>query len=271
MIHATSGPHVGVARPSRRIPNGVVITHDEDLDVGVRSRSTPGLEEARPRLGHENPHGVQRIVRPVSRGPGGDPIEFGFYLPQVGFSWEQIRERALVAEEVGFGSVWFMDHLYPPELPDVRVVRGVDRGDGRGDGDDAPSGRAPRALEHVAPPRVAREDGDDARRDLRRPPRPRHRQRLVPARARPRRYPVGLDPRPLRAARGGARDRDRDVHGHADVVRGAPLPRRRPPERATAGAATAPADPRRRRRRAPHAAAGRALRRRLELPDVRAG
>jgi alkanesulfonate monooxygenase SsuD/methylene tetrahydromethanopterin reductase-like flavin-dependent oxidoreductase (luciferase family) len=62
---------------------------------------------------------VQRIVRPVSRGPGGDPIEFGLYVPQVGFSWEQIRERALVAEAVGFSSVWFMDHLYPPELPDV--------------------------------------------------------------------------------------------------------------------------------------------------------
>ena len=46
-------------------------------------------------------------------------IEFGLYVPQVGFTWEQIRERALLAEELGFTSVWFMDHLYPPELPDV--------------------------------------------------------------------------------------------------------------------------------------------------------
>ena len=45
--------------------------------------------------------------------------EFGIYLPQVGFSYDELRERALLCEQLGIGSLWLMDHLYPPELPDV--------------------------------------------------------------------------------------------------------------------------------------------------------
>lgn len=44
---------------------------------------------------------------------------FGIYLPQVGFGFAEIVERALLCEELGFDSLWLMDHLYPPELPDV--------------------------------------------------------------------------------------------------------------------------------------------------------
>lgn len=47
------------------------------------------------------------------------PIEFGLYVPQLGFEWRDVLERAQLAEELGFTSVWLMDHLYPPELPDV--------------------------------------------------------------------------------------------------------------------------------------------------------
>jgi alkanesulfonate monooxygenase SsuD/methylene tetrahydromethanopterin reductase-like flavin-dependent oxidoreductase (luciferase family) len=46
-------------------------------------------------------------------------VEVGIYLPQVGFSWDEILDRALLCEELGFHSVWFMDHLYPPEMPRV--------------------------------------------------------------------------------------------------------------------------------------------------------
>jgi alkanesulfonate monooxygenase SsuD/methylene tetrahydromethanopterin reductase-like flavin-dependent oxidoreductase (luciferase family) len=46
-------------------------------------------------------------------------IDFGIYVPQVGFGYAEIRDRALLAEELGFHSVWFMDHVYPPELPNV--------------------------------------------------------------------------------------------------------------------------------------------------------
>lgn len=54
-------------------------------------------------------------VPPVSA----HPVEFGIYLPQVGFSYDELRDRALLCEELGIGSLWLMDHLYPPELPDV--------------------------------------------------------------------------------------------------------------------------------------------------------
>lgn len=47
------------------------------------------------------------------------PVRFGIYLPQVGFSGDELLERALLCEQLGIGSLWLMDHLYPPELPDV--------------------------------------------------------------------------------------------------------------------------------------------------------
>lgn len=47
------------------------------------------------------------------------PVEFGIYLPQVGFDWEEICARVAALEDLGFHSVWFMDHLYPPEMPRV--------------------------------------------------------------------------------------------------------------------------------------------------------
>jgi len=45
--------------------------------------------------------------------------KFGIYLPQVGFAFTEILERALLCEELGFDALWLMDHLYPPDLPDV--------------------------------------------------------------------------------------------------------------------------------------------------------
>ena len=38
----------------------------------------------------------------------------GLYLPQIRMDFDTIERRARTAEEVGFGSVWFMDHLAPP-------------------------------------------------------------------------------------------------------------------------------------------------------------
>lgn len=43
----------------------------------------------------------------------------GVYLPQVGFTWQQLRERVVACDRLGIDSVWFMDHLYPPGLPTV--------------------------------------------------------------------------------------------------------------------------------------------------------
>lgn len=44
-------------------------------------------------------------------------IEFGLYVPQIGFAYDEIRARAELCEELGFHSLWFFDHLYGPELP----------------------------------------------------------------------------------------------------------------------------------------------------------
>jgi alkanesulfonate monooxygenase SsuD/methylene tetrahydromethanopterin reductase-like flavin-dependent oxidoreductase (luciferase family) len=49
----------------------------------------------------------------------GAAVEFGIYLPQVGFSWSELCDRVSVLEDLDFHSVWFMDHLYPPEMPHV--------------------------------------------------------------------------------------------------------------------------------------------------------
>ena len=48
----------------------------------------------------------------------------GVYLPQVGFSFDEILARARLCEDLGIGSLWLMDHLYPPEMPDVPSFEG---------------------------------------------------------------------------------------------------------------------------------------------------
>jgi alkanesulfonate monooxygenase SsuD/methylene tetrahydromethanopterin reductase-like flavin-dependent oxidoreductase (luciferase family) len=51
-------------------------------------------------------------------------VEFGIYLPQLAYTSDQILERALLCEELGFSSLWLMDHLYPPALPEVPSLEG---------------------------------------------------------------------------------------------------------------------------------------------------
>jgi alkanesulfonate monooxygenase SsuD/methylene tetrahydromethanopterin reductase-like flavin-dependent oxidoreductase (luciferase family) len=41
-------------------------------------------------------------------------VEFGVFLPQIRMDLATIETRVLAAEEVGFHSVWLMDHLAPP-------------------------------------------------------------------------------------------------------------------------------------------------------------
>ncbi len=47
------------------------------------------------------------------------PIEFGLYLPQLKFSFDEIRERVQLAERLGYDSVRFYDHFYSPGMPDA--------------------------------------------------------------------------------------------------------------------------------------------------------
>lgn len=46
-------------------------------------------------------------------------VRFGLFLPQVGQTWESIRDTALAAEDLGFDSVWFVDHMWMRGLPEL--------------------------------------------------------------------------------------------------------------------------------------------------------
>ncbi len=46
-------------------------------------------------------------------------IEFGVYLPQLQADFESIRDRVQLADQLGYDTAWFYDHLYPPHLPDI--------------------------------------------------------------------------------------------------------------------------------------------------------
>jgi len=52
------------------------------------------------------------------------PPFFGLFLPQLRMDFGTIEHRARVAEESGFHSVWLMDHLSPPGLPDADCLEG---------------------------------------------------------------------------------------------------------------------------------------------------
>lgn len=44
--------------------------------------------------------------------------EIGVYLPQMGFSFDDVLHRARRCEVLGIDSLWFYDHLYGPGMPD---------------------------------------------------------------------------------------------------------------------------------------------------------
>lgn len=48
----------------------------------------------------------------------------GVYLPQVAASAADVERRLLAAEEAGFDSAWFLDHLAAPGLPDADCYEG---------------------------------------------------------------------------------------------------------------------------------------------------
>lgn len=50
--------------------------------------------------------------------------EFGAYFPQLNFSFQEIRDRVLLADKLGYSSVWFYDHMYPPGFPKLAGFEG---------------------------------------------------------------------------------------------------------------------------------------------------
>lgn len=46
-------------------------------------------------------------------------VKFGLFLPQVGLSFPMIRERAVLADRLGFDSVFFVDHMWSRGVPQL--------------------------------------------------------------------------------------------------------------------------------------------------------
>jgi F420-dependent oxidoreductase-like protein len=46
-------------------------------------------------------------------------VKFGLFAPQVGAPFNVIKERALLADRLGFHSIWFVDHMWSRGLPDL--------------------------------------------------------------------------------------------------------------------------------------------------------
>lgn len=46
-------------------------------------------------------------------------LDIGVYVPQMGFSFDDVLHRALRCEDLGIGSLWLYDHMYGPGVPNI--------------------------------------------------------------------------------------------------------------------------------------------------------
>jgi alkanesulfonate monooxygenase SsuD/methylene tetrahydromethanopterin reductase-like flavin-dependent oxidoreductase (luciferase family) len=46
-------------------------------------------------------------------------LDVGVYVPQMGFSFDDVMHRAVRCEELGIGSLWLYDHMYGPGVPNI--------------------------------------------------------------------------------------------------------------------------------------------------------
>jgi alkanesulfonate monooxygenase SsuD/methylene tetrahydromethanopterin reductase-like flavin-dependent oxidoreductase (luciferase family) len=53
-----------------------------------------------------------------------EQVEFGVYIPQVAFVFDDIVARVRLCEEIGIRSFWLFDHLYAPGLPRQPALEG---------------------------------------------------------------------------------------------------------------------------------------------------
>ena len=52
------------------------------------------------------------------------PATFSLFLPQAGFSWPMLRERARRIEDLGFDGLWLVDHFWAGGMPDLDFLEG---------------------------------------------------------------------------------------------------------------------------------------------------
>ena len=90
-----------------------------------------------------------------------EQVDFGIYIPQISFGFEEMRARARLCEQLGVTSFWLYDHLYTPGLPAIRSPGGLDPRHRPADADRHAPRRPPRRQQQPPPPRPAGPDGDD--------------------------------------------------------------------------------------------------------------
>ncbi len=181
--------------------------------------------------------------------------------------FDHTLEHALAAEESGFSSVWVMDHFWQlPALggPDEPILEAYTLLGALAARTERVQPRHARHRRHVPQSRAAREDGDDARRDLARPRHPRYRRGLVRRRARGLRLRLPRRGRTARPAGGGGADLPRAAARRTTDVPRPLLPDGRRAQRPETGAARRSADHDRRQRREAHVAPRRAVRRHVQ-------
>jgi F420-dependent oxidoreductase-like protein len=52
------------------------------------------------------------------------PATFSLFLPQAGFSWPLLRQRAQQLEKYGFDGLWLVDHFWANGMPDADFLEG---------------------------------------------------------------------------------------------------------------------------------------------------
>ena len=120
-----------------------------------------------------------------------DAMIFGAFMPQgwkmelsaidgAEAKWAKAVEIAVLAEELGYDSIWVYDHFHNVPRPGPRGgVRVLDDASPRSASARAASASARWSAATLPPAGAAGQDHLDDRRDLRRPPRLGHRRRLV--------------------------------------------------------------------------------------------
>ena len=127
--------------------------------------------------------------------------EIGVYLPQMGFTYDQILHRTLRCEQLGIDSLWLYDHLYGPGRPTIPSMEAWTLATALLSRTERIRDRTHGAVQPVPSPRGPGEDGHDAGPDLGGPASTRHRQRFHRRRAHPGRAGLGNVRRAVRTAR----------------------------------------------------------------------
>lgn len=56
--------------------------------------------------------------------PNAGSATFSLFLPQAGFTWPMLRERAQRLESLGFDGLWLVDHFWANGMPDADFLEG---------------------------------------------------------------------------------------------------------------------------------------------------